>query len=218
MWNRELFDSNPTEDPQSVLRALEFAAWAHATKPIKVAQDKDCGGMQTRTDHRENKNKQKIPYIVHPIRVVSLLAEYGESFLVQRAGACHDILEDTKVKLDELVSVIGRDAIEIVMWVTDHEFSGSRGLRSWLKDVKLAKAPRDAKAVKLADMVNNTETLGSGKASFWRNCRRAEMVELCEICTTSDKRGHMLLTNELLSKHLARTIKEADDRYPLKEK
>ena len=217
MWGNEPFESNPQETHESVLRALEFAAWAHATQPTEEAADDACGGIQTRTDHIGD-GKHKVPYIVHPIRVVSLLAEFGESALVQRAGACHDVLEDTTVKLDELVRVIGRDSLEIVMWVTDHEFKGSREMRSWLKHRKLLRAPREAKAVKLADMVNNTETLGSGKASFWRNCRRGEMVELADICQVYEVGTSLSVVNDELSEYLAQVIQEADDRYPLKEK
>ena len=218
MWNSDPFDECPIETPGSVLKALEFAAWAHATLAKESVQDGDCGGMQTRTDHREQFANQKVPYIVHPMRVVSLLADHGESFMVQRAGACHDLLEDTEIKLDQLVRVIGREATKIVMWVTDHEFPGSREIRSWLKHQKLVKAPREAKAIKLADMVNNTETLGSGKASFWRNCRRGEMVELAEICKMFEIAEGYEPVNESLSSYLCRVIYEADDRYPEKEK
>jgi len=206
MWNNPPFDQDTVGGAQGVLRAIEFAAWAHSIQPTKNAANEAVGGLQTRFCH---KTGMPLPYIVHPIRVVSLLEQYGEDFAVQRAGAAHDILEDTKVKLNELENVIGRVSLELVMWVTDHEFKGSRDLRSWLKDRKIALAPREAQAIKLADMVNNTESLGPDKAAFWQNTRRAEMINLAEICRES---------NLGLALHLAKTIDEADERMPPKEK
>lgn len=61
----------------------------------------------------------KLPYIVHPIEVMTRLWMWGvgERYILD-AAVCHDLLEDTKCTWEELLPVIGEQATNIVKELT----------------------------------------------------------------------------------------------------
>jgi guanosine-3',5'-bis(diphosphate) 3'-pyrophosphohydrolase len=62
-----------------------------------------------------------LPYIVHPMAVLSKLADWEIGcYKCWKAALCHDVLEDCPVTFDELVAVIGLDAANIVQELTFH--------------------------------------------------------------------------------------------------
>ncbi len=181
-----------------VLNAVSFAIWAHSVK-VKDKEAKFQYGGQNFQMRKDVHTGLWVHYSIHPVVVANLLESAGQNTTVQCAGVCHDILEDTTVKLDELQQIIGEHALRLVMWVTDHEFKGSRSLRSMLKAERLARAPREARAVKLADMVSNTFDSQLDKAKFWDDTKRDEVLMLLECLADTDKYLEDLVQKAIVS-------------------
>lgn len=66
------------------------------------------------------------PYIVHVDLVVSMVNVYKTVFLnpididiAIKAALCHDLIEDTQESFNDVSEVIGRDAANVVLCVTD---------------------------------------------------------------------------------------------------
>lgn len=60
-----------------------------------------------------------LPYIVHPLEVLSQISEWGvDDEDVRAVALCHDVLEDTAVTQEQLEVAIGLSASEIVNELT----------------------------------------------------------------------------------------------------
>jgi len=119
----------PDGKPPLVEAAREFATFAHAG--------------QFRRD-------RVTPYINHPAKVAALLKEAGENDTAQAVAYLHDVLEDTKVTLTELIRAdFPRDVLISVIALTS--IIGDN------YEVYLTDVIRDpiARTVKVADMVAN---------------------------------------------------------------
>jgi (p)ppGpp synthase/HD superfamily hydrolase len=84
---------------------------------------------------------------------VRLLKKHGEERVeVLAAAYLHDCLEKTDTDVAELIREFGGDIAELVYWLTDPEDTEGPEkelLTAWL----LARAPIEAKLIKLADIV-----------------------------------------------------------------
>lgn len=110
-------------------RAIEIAAHAHAGQRDKAGQ----------------------PYILHPLKVM-LRVESAEEMM---AAVLHDVVEDTSVRLDQLVAEgFPASVIEAVDALT------KRPGESRIEAAGRAKANAIARAVKLAD---NAENMNLGR-------------------------------------------------------
>ena len=79
---------------QEIQKAIEFAVQKHSGKSRKHSG---------------------LPYIVHPMAVLSQLGDWGiQDHEVWKAAVCHDILEDCPVTLAELEAIIGQKAASYV--------------------------------------------------------------------------------------------------------
>lgn len=90
--------------------------------PLKIHDPNERRDFLTALDfayraHRGQFRKGSgLPFIVHPLAVLSQLSEWGvTNIVVWKAGVCHDVREDCpKVAHDHLVKVIGIEAADIV--------------------------------------------------------------------------------------------------------
>ena len=70
--------------------------------------------------HRNQRRKfEDAPYMVHPIRVARIVAEYTDDANVIAAAMMHDVLEDTDVTAEEMRCVFGDAITDLVLEVTD---------------------------------------------------------------------------------------------------
>ena len=101
------------------------------------------------------------PYIVHLDGVVSILTEHGHkgSDLIA-AAFLHDTLEKSDTNIDALIEMFGPAVAELVFWLTDSE-QGSREAQALQAAWRLARAPWDAKLIKLADIIDSHDCLGN---------------------------------------------------------
>jgi guanosine-3',5'-bis(diphosphate) 3'-pyrophosphohydrolase len=114
--------------------------------------------------HAEQRRKSGEPYIVHPLAVAELLCEYrmDETSLV--AAILHDVVEDTHVSVEEVVSEFGASVGSIVDGLTKLakvEFrSTQEKLAENFRKMVIAMS-RDIRViiVKLADRTHNMRTI-----------------------------------------------------------
>lgn len=136
--------------PTSVMRVgLELAKRAHG-------------------DIQQKRKYTNEPYVVHPIAVSQALRVRGFSEIVQAAAVCHDVVEDTKVSLEEVVHAIGSEAGRLVWEVTDM-YDFVRMSRKWRKAKQveqIAKISFEAQWIKIEDAYDNAKTIGEYDPSF----------------------------------------------------
>jgi guanosine-3',5'-bis(diphosphate) 3'-pyrophosphohydrolase len=127
-----------TEVPEIVVQARAFAVTKH--------------GRQLRKYSAE-------PYVVHLDSVVSILRSFGITApAVLAAAYLHDTVEATEATIQDIYDSFGEQIAEPVYWLTDAE-QGRRRMRKIMSAWRLGRAPWDAKMIKLADLIDNTEDI-----------------------------------------------------------
>jgi GTP pyrophosphokinase len=134
----------PKDDLTMLERAYRFAAERH--------------GLQIRRSGE--------PYITHPLAVAHILADMQMDLVCLITGILHDLLEDTKTKLEEIKTQFGEDVARCVDGVTklskislaNREDRQAESLRKMLLamtgDIRVV-------IVKLADRVHNMRTISA---------------------------------------------------------
>ncbi len=140
-----------------LLHALRFAAEKHR-------------------DHRR-KGATAAPYINHPIAVAEQLAAFGlgGDMELLMAAILHDVVEDTDTTEAELVEVFGERVTEIVMEVTD-DGTLRRGERKKLVVSKIAGKSREARMLKLSDLIANIGDM-IHHPPHWNDDRKREYLD-----------------------------------------
>jgi (p)ppGpp synthase/HD superfamily hydrolase len=124
------------------------------------------------TDAHEGQVRKYVetPYIEHPLRVAKLLFDLGMSYEVVAAAILHDTVEDCDTTADDIFERFGQVVADLVFWVTDEEYpvdaKPNRKIRQEIARDRLAKAPIDAKNIKLSDMYDNTLSIVADDRHF----------------------------------------------------
>jgi (p)ppGpp synthase/HD superfamily hydrolase len=109
-------------------------------------------------------------YIDHVETVVRLLGQHGETRANVLAAA---YLHDSDTTLAELICEFGENTTELVYWLTDpgdSEGPEKELLSVWL----LARAPIEAKHIKLADVIDNAEAIRRHDVARWPGFREGK--------------------------------------------
>jgi guanosine-3',5'-bis(diphosphate) 3'-pyrophosphohydrolase len=127
-------------DTALLLRAISFAADKHR--------------------NQRRKNKESTPYINHPIRVCSNIAEIGgvTDVVPLVAAVLHDTIEDTDTTYEEIKYQFGKEIADVVVEVTDNK-SLSKVERKKLQVIRAPHKSHAAKLVKLSDKLDNLSDL-----------------------------------------------------------
>ena len=136
-------------------RAYEFARDAH--------------GSQVRRYTNE-------PYINHPVRVAETVrysfSDYSQGVqdVAVASALLHDVVEGTSVTHAHILKEFGKKVARIVFFLTDisRPEDGNRELRKTLDRWHICCAPSMAKTIKLADMLDNTESIVKYDPDFAR--------------------------------------------------
>jgi (p)ppGpp synthase/HD superfamily hydrolase len=139
-------------------RALVFAKAAHES-----------------IDQRRRYTNQ--PYIVHPIAVAEIVRSVPHSSDMIAAAYLHDTIEDCGTTREEIAAEFGDEVAELVYWLTDQSkpSDGNRRARKEIDRQHIAKAPAEAKTIKLADLIHNTVSIRELDPDFWRVYRHEKL-------------------------------------------
>lgn len=122
-------------------RARAFATWWHQGQQRKYTGE---------------------PYIVHPAKVAWIVKSVPHTPEMIAAAWMHDVLEDTDADEAEIRREFGDEIADLVLWLTDPvrtAAGGNRATRKAAHRARLKLAPVEAKTVKLADLIHNSESI-----------------------------------------------------------
>lgn len=144
--------------------ALQFATEAH--------------GEQKRKYHNE-------AYIEHPKRVAQLVRTVAHTKEMLCAAYLHDVVEDTPVSLEEIREKFGDEVAKLVGELTDEFVKKNyqhlnRRERKAREVDRQATMSREAKTIKLADVIDNTRDIIEHDRDFARRYV-PEMIALTEV-------------------------------------
>lgn len=135
----EFIEEDGSEGQLTVERAIRFAAMAHK-------------GAYRKGNH--------VPYIVHPIETMMLVAKMTDDTDVIAAAALHDVIEDTQYTADDLRQIFGERITDLVASESEDKRAGQPKGDTWkirkeenLEHVK--NAPVESQMIMLADKVSN---------------------------------------------------------------
>ena len=148
-----------TEDKKPLFDAIEFAAEAH------------------RMQLRKGTN---LPYIVHPLRVATILLESNCRDPTVIAGILHDTVEDTSVKLSDISDHFGEEVTGIVKGVSeDKSLSWEERKAHTIESMKTA--PIDVLLVTCADKLDNIQSIRDDMAlngeQIWTKFKRPKQQQ-----------------------------------------
>jgi (p)ppGpp synthase/HD superfamily hydrolase len=130
------------------------------------------------TAHQGQKRKGTgTPYIVHPVGVMLVLLQAGETDAdVLAAALLHDTLEDAGVKPAELRERFGERVAEIVVGCSEPDRRASWEARKQHTVTYLQTAPRAVQLVAAADKLHNLRSLAADYAevgeALWPRFKR----------------------------------------------
>jgi len=108
--------------------------------------------------HGQTRKGEDTPYVVHPLSVSLLLAQYGFDEDVVIGGILHDVIEDTDASLDDIAELFGDSVASLVASVSHNE------TLPWIDKKKyyielVRVGGEGAKAISTADKIANAESL-----------------------------------------------------------
>lgn len=110
------------------------------------------------------------PYIAHPAAVVEIVRSVPHTEAMLAAAWCHDTVEDTGATLEDVQLELGVEVAALVEMLTDvsKPEDGNRSVRKAIDLAHTAKASPAAKTVKLADLLQNSESIVAHDPEFAR--------------------------------------------------
>lgn len=127
------------------------------------------------------------PYIVHPAAVAKRVAKVTDDEAMICAAWLHDVVEDTDVTIEQVEAEFGTDVASLVADLTDvsQPSDGNRAVRKRIDREHTAQASPRAKTVKLADLLDNSESILARDPNFARVYMR-EKALLMQVLTEGD--------------------------------
>ena len=79
--------------------------------------------------HQNQKREEGVPYIIHPVAVASILGGLHLDASAISAGLLHDVLEDTEINEDLLLSEFGEEIFALVDGVSKLDQLEDEGIK-----------------------------------------------------------------------------------------
>jgi guanosine-3',5'-bis(diphosphate) 3'-pyrophosphohydrolase len=110
------------------------------------------------------------PYWKHPEAVAALVQTVPHTSEMIAAAYMHDVVEDTPCTLEAIAQEFGNDVATLVGWLTDvsRPADGNREMRKRIDREHTTAAPREAKTIKLADLIDNSRSIIARDPDFAR--------------------------------------------------
>ena len=142
-------------------------------------------------------------YWKHPMAVAEIVKSVPHTEEMIAAAWLHDVLEDTECTFPTLLAEFGIEVCELVVWLTDTSKpeDGNRETRKAIDRAHLAEAPREAKTVKLADLIDNSKSITQYDPDFARVYLREKRLLLDEALKDGDP-YLWDMADEIVRKHL----------------
>lgn len=146
------------------------------------------------------------PYIRHPAAVRALVRSVRHTPVMLAAAWLHDVVEDTRVTIEQVHAEFGADVAELVGWLTkvSRLHDGNRAARQVIERRHLARAPAPAKTVKLADVADNIRNIAELDPTFAAVYLR-EKAACLEVLVEGDS---------VLVAYVGRLLREQEQRIP----
>ena len=105
-----------------------------------------------------------LPYIVHPLEAMAIVATITSDQELMAAAALHDVVEDAGITIDDIRQEFGERVAKLVDAETDREIQGMSHIKSWQQRKqstidRLAVASRDVQIVALGDKLSNMRAM-----------------------------------------------------------
>lgn len=135
----------------------------------------------------QKRNYTGAPYWTHPEDVADIVACSGGSDVMIAAAWLHDVVEDTPITLKTIREQFGDEVADLVGWLTDvsRPGDGPRHIRRTLDRLHTAKAPAEAKTIKVADLIANSGDIVTNAPGF-ANTYLVEMRLLLGVLTEAN--------------------------------
>jgi (p)ppGpp synthase/HD superfamily hydrolase len=102
------------------------------------------------------------PYFSHPLAVANIVKIRGGSDSMIAAALLHDVIEDTEFSVVDLIKAgFTEEIVSLVVELTNttKDMKASRKVRKKLDMERLSGVSKDAKTVKLADVIHNSGSI-----------------------------------------------------------
>ena len=108
------------------------------------------------------------PYTTHLERVATLVASVVDDEAMIAAAYLHDTVEDTAVTMTDITEAFGPDVAYLVTYLTDvsKPEDGNRATRKKLDREHIAKGDERVHTIKLADLIDNSESIQAHDPRF----------------------------------------------------
>ena len=106
----------------------------------------------------------KVPYINHPMEVAEIVATMTSDPRVVVAALLHDVVEDTPVKMHDLIRIFGVFVADLVADVSENKRNELPPEETWMLRKKemvfrVAGGSKDVKILSLADKLSNLKSI-----------------------------------------------------------
>jgi len=108
-------------------------------------------------------------YVTNPIRVMGLVKTVLKDPDALAAALLHDVIEDTELTKEDILTEFGPRVAEMVVALSDPpkvEGGPNRKARKALDRDRLSKASASVQTIKVADMIDNTESIVAHDPKF----------------------------------------------------
>lgn len=128
------------------------------------------------------------PYISHPAAVADIVRGVPHTQAMLAAAWLHDTVEDTDATLQEVTDLFGIEVGMYVEMLTDvsKPEDGKRAFRKCLDCEHTAKAMPPAKTIKLADLIDNSDSIIARDPAFAKVYLK-EKALLLQVLTEGDR-------------------------------
>lgn len=111
-----------------------------------------------------------LPYIIHPLEAVSIVATMTDDINLMAAAALHDVIEDTSYSYEDIAKEFGENIAEIVLAESDEKMQADERetwyVRKKTMIERLKTADRGVKIVALGDKLSNMRAIAADYERF----------------------------------------------------